>query len=384
MRRQRQRSRQCRCHGPGAPLPRASGILPFLGPIGLIAAGVGAVVLVWKKWDTITDIAMQVYTGVKEWLVDKFAMVVKWIGEKVGQVTGFFRNMYDAVVGNSFVPDMINRIAEEFAKLPSIMVAPAQGAADQVANAFAGMKERTDTTWAGIMDQIRGVFESADGSISKIFTGFASGPLDGLMAKIDDSFGPRASDAMQTLQQIFRDGSKVVSGVLRGLSGDVTGWVQATLSAIDLVRNAWNGIKMLLGGGEEGVLVNPARDQFFAQYGGYEGLAGKLTAASDGNVAEQLIRTLYDAETMGAFRSAEEAIIALIGGQAFAKGGIVTRPTLGVFGERGPEAVIPLDRLPDMLGRPIEITVVSQLDGLTIAKATARHWPRALSHAGLA
>jgi hypothetical protein len=35
---------------------------------------------------------------------------------------------------------------------------------------------------------------------------------------------------------------------------------------------------------------------------------------------------------------------------AFAKGGIVTSPTYGVFGEAGPEAIIPLSKLGDMTG----------------------------------
>jgi phage-related minor tail protein len=40
----------------------------------------------------------------------------------------------------------------------------------------------------------------------------------------------------------------------------------------------------------------------------------------------------------------------------FAKGGIVTRPTLGLVGEAGPEAVIPLNRSSG-LGTSISITV---------------------------
>ena len=35
----------------------------------------------------------------------------------------------------------------------------------------------------------------------------------------------------------------------------------------------------------------------------------------------------------------------------FASGGIAMEPTLGMFGEEKPEALIPLDRLPAMLGR---------------------------------
>lgn len=40
----------------------------------------------------------------------------------------------------------------------------------------------------------------------------------------------------------------------------------------------------------------------------------------------------------------------------FAEGGIATKPTLGVFGEAGPEAVIPLNRLKDFGGTQVTIT----------------------------
>lgn len=41
----------------------------------------------------------------------------------------------------------------------------------------------------------------------------------------------------------------------------------------------------------------------------------------------------------------------------FGHGGIVTAPTLGVFGERGPEAVIPLDRAPGLGGITVHVHV---------------------------
>lgn len=45
-----------------------------------------------------------------------------------------------------------------------------------------------------------------------------------------------------------------------------------------------------------------------------------------------------------------KAIFGSLTGLKFADGGIVSRPTLGVFGEAGPEAVIPLSRLPQIIG----------------------------------
>jgi hypothetical protein len=59
----------------------------------------------------------------------------------------------------------------------------------------------------------------------------------------------------------------------------------------------------------------------------------------------------------------------------FAEGGLVTGPTLGLLGEAGPEAVIPLDRMGDFGGgggsRPIMTTI--NIDGKKVARALTRH-----------
>jgi len=69
----------------------------------------------------------------------------------------------------------------------------------------------------------------------------------------------------------------------------------------------------------------------------------------------------------------------------FAHGGIVTRPTLGFFTAPEPEAVIPLSRLPGILGLDRTgalrgpVSIVVQLDGRTIARATLPHMRREIA-----
>ena len=63
----------------------------------------------------------------------------------------------------------------------------------------------------------------------------------------------------------------------------------------------------------------------------------------------------------------------MIGAGGFAKGGIANRPTAGVFGEAGPEALIPLDRMDEFTKSGTqEITIVNVVDpsfvGASIAK----------------
>jgi hypothetical protein len=54
----------------------------------------------------------------------------------------------------------------------------------------------------------------------------------------------------------------------------------------------------------------------------------------------------------GTFSSLFKGFTGLGGGRipGFASGGVATRPTLGVFGEAGPEAVIPLSQLANIIG----------------------------------
>lgn len=140
----------------------------------------------------------------------------------------------------------------------------------------------------------------------------------------EDILGPRFASAMQHFQDAARHGRGVVQGVLRGLSGDFTGWISAVMSGIALVRSAWQGLKELFGGGEEGVLVNPARDKFIAQYGGLDEMKTLMNQIGmDADLTESLTVALLKSDTMAKFGAAQDAIINLIGGEKFHSGGMV-------------------------------------------------------------
>jgi hypothetical protein len=82
------------------------------------------------------------WEGVKLWLVDKFATIVKAVGEKVQAVAGFFKHLWDAVVGHSYVPDMVDGIRDEFARLDEVMVKPALAATAKVNAAFKSVADQ--------------------------------------------------------------------------------------------------------------------------------------------------------------------------------------------------------------------------------------------------
>jgi len=101
----------------------------FAVPIGIAVVAIGSIYLAFKNWDQITAFVAGVYNAVKTYLVDKFNALLGSIRGAVDSVTGFFANMYDKVVGHSYVPDMINGIGQQFGRLDGVMTQPAKDAA---------------------------------------------------------------------------------------------------------------------------------------------------------------------------------------------------------------------------------------------------------------
>ncbi len=96
------------------------------------------------------------WQGVKTWLVDKFVEIVSAVQKKIAAVTGFFKDMWDAVVGHSYVPDMVDGIRDHFARLDAEMVKPALKATAEVEAAFARMHARVDVPLPGSKQNARG------------------------------------------------------------------------------------------------------------------------------------------------------------------------------------------------------------------------------------
>lgn len=114
----------------------------FQGGVVKVFAALAPEVIAWVK---------KLWAGVKEWLVDRFADVAKAVGEKVAAVTGFFKDMWDAVVGHSYVPDMVEGIAHWFGKLDAGMVRPADNATDAVKQAFEDLRDDIAGIWDGLL-----------------------------------------------------------------------------------------------------------------------------------------------------------------------------------------------------------------------------------------
>ena len=118
-------------------------ILALMGPVGLVLT-------VFRKWDDIKQIAKSAYEGIKTWLSDKLGAIFDGIKAKVDAVTGFFSSMYDKIVGNSIVPDMVTLVGSEFSRMGTIMTEEtATATADVVENLGDLTEQSIDAASAG-------------------------------------------------------------------------------------------------------------------------------------------------------------------------------------------------------------------------------------------
>lgn len=114
----------------------AMALTPVGAVITAIALAVAAVYYVWKNWDKIEPIIRNLYNAAKKWIVDKLNAVWDTVKGKIDAVKGWFYGLYDAVVGHSYIPDMVDGIAQQMARLDSVMVANAKSATEKTKSVF--------------------------------------------------------------------------------------------------------------------------------------------------------------------------------------------------------------------------------------------------------
>jgi hypothetical protein len=197
----------------------AAAIAAIGWPITLTVAAIAAATLAWMKWgDDIKAIVSSTIEVVREYLVGRLQAIVDSVKAKIDAVTGFFRNMYDRVVGSSYVPDMIDGIALQFARLDAVMVQPAIAATNQVNAAFAGIQL---PTLGGQIGQITGALTGAlaalspAGLISGVIGNLAGSVAPAILSPFRNLFGGRNNPihSLDLLGKVAKETAETLRGV---------------------------------------------------------------------------------------------------------------------------------------------------------------------------
>jgi len=200
---------------------------PVLAVGAAIGVATAAVVAFWPQIEAMGKVVASVFgaipgiitgtvSAVVEAIRGQFGPIMDYIGEKVEWVEGKFAWLYDRVVGNSWVPDMIAEIGKSFGELEGNMVAPTldgvgtvdasfKGMADDVVGSLKGLAREGDLTWRGFLGAMS---DAADRQV------------DMIVGQAFDRLGTAATDAL----------SGAFSGALAGGGGGGGGGILSGLA----------------------------------------------------------------------------------------------------------------------------------------------------------
>lgn len=140
----------------------------FNGMVLLFQTYINTIVQYFVDMKTrVIAVVSEMITAVGTYFTEKLGAILNVVMEKVKAVTDAFAYMYDAVVGNSYVPDMVDGIAAHFARLGPEMVDPAKAAAQQVQESF-----------SSIVDSVLGLFDKLLTNGKLTFADLKSAALD--------------------------------------------------------------------------------------------------------------------------------------------------------------------------------------------------------------
>jgi phage-related protein len=269
------------------------------------------------------DSAKMIWDGIVNIFKGAYDATIGVVVAFVQGIISWFTELWDVLVGHSIVPDMINAIIEWFRQLPGQLFGMVANFVKTVINYFISLATQAGQ-WAGEMwAKVKKPFEGVGSWFTNVFKQAWNG-ITGVWNNVTSFF----SGVWTKIKNIFSNvGTSIASGVVGAVKGAIN----------SVLRTVANKINTFIG------WINNAI-----------GLINKIPGVNIGRIGTISVPQL-------------------------AKGGIVTGSILANIGERGREAVLPLenntgwmDALADRIAarNSGSTRVVLQVDGRELGWAT--------------
>lgn len=301
-------------------------------PVGLIIAAVAAlaaaVYLIIKNWGPISEFFTKLWEKVKTVFVETWETIKGYVVEKAQAIFGWLKENWPLIV--------------------SILTGPIGIAVYQIIKHWDDIKavfQRAFDFIKGLMDNIRDWLKAKVEAIIQPFRDIADA-VTGIFSKLKDklvghSIIPDMVDAiiqeMDRLPPAMRESARKSYDALVSLQDGIAPFTDALG---EMVLNADEGWKSFKDAAKDAIVTVI---QMLAKMAFARAAIEFASLNIPGGIA------------MAAAGTA--AMIAAGVVNALGEGGIVTKPTMALVGEKGPEAVIPLNRAGGMVGGGITVIV---------------------------
>ena len=372
----------------------AAGFGPLMATGAIVvalAASIGAIAVNFTKLkQSVVDTVTSLVEAVKVWLSDKLMAIVAPVQKFADGVLNIFKKLRYEVVGGSEVPDMVEEIGDHMRMLDKRMTAPARVAAQGTWQVFRDLATNMGSTSMQIANTAMSVWTSASNTMSNALASQImhgndwKATMESIATTVLSAFtqlgiGLATQGAMQLL---FNNGKNAAI-----VAGDVAA-ATATVSIWSGAAAAITGTFAVVGGAIATFFTGTIIPMFVS--------LGEAVTTFLSAIATSLDISIFGAPFSVPVWAAVGVIGAAIGAIAafaFADGGIVTGPTMGMVGEAGSsEAVIPLNKrgasfmqaaLGGGNGQGGPTTVIVELDGRQIARSVFDAMPSVMRVRGM-
>lgn len=368
----------------------AAGFGPLMAGGAIVAGLIAGITTLVTQWDAITKKAKTVwinlktsivnevratYEGIKLYFTQKLNEIIAPIQKVSDAVLGIFKKLRYELVGGSEVPDMVEEIGDHMRMLDKNMTAPARVAAQGTWSVFRELAGNMGTASRQISTTMMSVWSSATSTLSNaLATQIVKGndwrqTMESLAISVLGTFINLGVQliAQKALELAMR--TTLNGAILAGESATAGGVVAIWTGASAAVMGAFGAMSGAIALFFTGTLI-----PMFAAVG--TAVMTFLTA-----MASSLTLSIFGIPFAVPVWAAVGLIAAAIGTitafsfGAFAEGGIVKGPMMGLVGEAGPEAIIPLDQLASLVGTGGPTTIIVELDGRQIARTVYDNMP---------
>lgn len=379
----------------------AGAIAGLLSPIGLVIAAFAAVgYIVYKNWTPIKKTIVEVTNYVIDLYNESegFRMLIHGIA---GVFTGLFQVGKRVFQGLwNIVKIVANNIMNAFKSAGKVIKGVFTLDWDLIQEGF---KEGVGGAIDSVVDVIKEVdatvMDAAGLLIENIAKGIEKGkkatPLEFITEQdIDNAIG-NIGDYLKSLGEKL--GLTFSLGVAKGVSGEggggdaggggaatgVTGAVEKVRTSFDVLRDTVAANSQAIGNALQGAFMSMMEGENPIKALGkmIMDMIKKLMAAAAAALVLSLILKSIGIGSLGGTGTGFKDLFGAMGGIAFANGGIVSSPTLGLVGEyagarSNPEVIAPLDRLKSIIGERnggnVNVSGEFRLDGQDLVVALER------------
>jgi phage-related protein len=278
------------------------GLILLIPLIALLATWIA------DNWDKISEETQKMVDDLVaawDWL---FENVLRPVGEFVMAIVGWFQELYDDLVGNSIIPDMVDKIIYWFNFLWAILQGIVGTIATVIETVWNGIKSTSETIWNGIKTTAETVWNGIKAVVTDPI-GAARDVLSGIIDTITGFFDFVGlvdivtgvwDSVKEAILAPLRSAADLVGGIIDSITGPVetaiggiqkaTGWIPGTPWADGGIYYGRAPLPSIIHGPEAMIpLNNPGRAMQIMQQAGLDRLAAQMNGAGRGSYSGPLV-----------------------------------------------------------------------------------------------